>query len=1122
MKKLFSIMAMVAVIFATSCQRVEDPTGLGTTSEVTFSVQSPDQLTRAIGDGSKASKLTVAVYDTKGNYLDKVSPTSPITGSKHWDVTLSLVDGMTYDIVFWAQADGAPYTLNQNDKTLTVIYENANAQDEKRDAFYAVVEDYEADGANTVAVKLTRPFAQLNIVTTDYTTAVNSGVNVTTTGLKVSNLPTTMDLLSGDVSGSAEEVVFSAANKPAESHPSFTNTSDVEYTWLSMNYVLASEEGDLISTVTLTGTTKEKDYRDIPVKRNFRTNIYGKILTSDVDFDVDTDQEFDGNEDIEVWDGESTAAPKFVKTEDGKDYYEINSPEQLAGMVQGVKADENPYYESNVVITLTKDIDLGAAYWTPIGPNADASEKFKGIFDGQGHTIYNLKVQQGAAYHAAGLFGALNGTVKNLVIENAEVESVSTGSATDNGTAVVAGSIYRTGTIDKVTVRNVKVKGNRYVGAIAGYAYGNITNCKVEKAELTATPDQCSGAYDNGDKVGAIAGYWASEGVYKVDGNTVEDVIIKGYRDIGGVIGCGNQVETLQNNNVNRVSLIIDQSTGFYGEKDSNAAAIIGRITEGQIGANNTSSEVRLEVIAQTAAPIAQALKAEYKAISVKLANDIDLPINSLGNMTSGSGEYKLGGENTNNITIDLNGNKLNVTTTYWSALGAKNVDANFTIKNGTMTSSSTSGTWNSYDLSFANCNYQIENVVFDKAVAFTNAGKAVTINGVTINETHDYYAMWISAEGQAVTIDGLTINSDGRGIKIDEQYVGSPAKVSMNISNAKFTTAKKAAILVKSVEGAEITWGEGNDISGVDEDKDFAVWVDEDAADYADKVVVNGALVKVEGTSSVIVDDPDEVNNAISTGGTVVLATDVTYSDKIKNDLSLYLNGNDFEATGTIELSNNANLTMIGGDYVVNSTYGHVDVRPSTAEGSVVVYENIDFSYNKLGPTYGPSTNRLGSVVEVCATVSEAKTKIKFKNCTFTNAQVLFEGLSGKTGEVDAVFENCTFNALTSSAPIYVQNYIKGSITVRGCTFNLECTSSTASAISVSSSTSTDISVTAENNTINATAAAPYTHDESKGETNVHDVKVNGTPNSIKFISAYDNTTIIETGTIKSGIAAN
>ena len=81
------------------------------------------------------------------------------------------------------------------------------------------------------------------------------------------------------------------------------------------------------------------------------------------------------------------------------------------------------------------------------------------------------------------------------------------------------------------------------------------------------------------------------------------------------------------------------------------------------------------------------------------------MPISSLGAQTPGSGEYKLGGEATETINIDLNGHKLNITTTYWSGLGAKNENALFTIKNGTMTSSQTSGTWNSYDLTFANCN---------------------------------------------------------------------------------------------------------------------------------------------------------------------------------------------------------------------------------------------------------------------------------------------------------------------------------------------------------------------------------------------------------------------------------
>ena len=139
------------------------------------------------------------------------------------------------------------------------------------------------------------------------------------------------------------------------------------------------------------------------------------------------------------------------------------------------------------------------------------------------------------------------------------------------------------------------------------------------------------------------------------------------------------------------------------------------------------------------------------------------------------------------------------------------------------------------------------------------------------------------------------------------------------------------------------------------------------------------------------------------------------------------------------------------------------------------------------------------------------------FKNCTFDNAQVVFEGMSGKTGEFEATFENCTFNALTSSAPIYVQNYVKGTLNVIGCTFNLECTSSTASAISVSSSSSTVVTVNAQNNKINAVAATPT----DSSVTGVDVVKVNGTPANIKFISYLGTvSTMNETGTIKTGIA--
>lgn len=249
---------------------------------------------------------------------------------------------------------------------------------------------------------------------------------------------------------------------------------------------------------------------------------------------------------------------------------------------------------------------------------------------------------------------------------------------------------------------------------------------------------------------------------------------------------------------------------------------------------------VEQAVVATTAEEFAAAITANDKQINIVLNNNLDVAISSLGTITGGSGEYKLGGEATEAITIDLNGKKLNITTTYWSNLGAKNNNAVFTIKNGTMTSSQATGTWNSYDLTFSNCDYIFENVVFEKAIAFDNTGKSASLKNVTIKESHDYYAMWITADGQNITVDNLTIESTGRGIKIDEQYVDAPAKVTLTVKNSKFTTAKKAAILVKSAAGAEINV-ENLDITNVDADKVNAVWVDSDSAAYYDLVTVTG-----------------------------------------------------------------------------------------------------------------------------------------------------------------------------------------------------------------------------------------------------------------------------------------
>ena len=236
----------------------------------------------------------------------------------------------------------------------------------------------------------------------------------------------------------------------------------------------------------------------------------------------------------------------------------------------------------------------------------------------------------------------------------------------------------------------------------------------------------------------------------------------------------------------------------------------------------------------------------EYATLEDALAKvgEGDVVIELLDNATINVSDayIKLGTENTTSITIDGNGNRLDLETTYWSRLNMKKDGAKIILNDLTLDSSQETGTWNSYDVTFL-CPVELNNVNAEKAIAFENDA---TLNNVTINETHEYYAIWITANGQNVSIDGLTIDSAGRGIKIDEQYIDAPKKVALDVKNATFKTKSKAAILVKSAAGAQIT-ANNVDITNVAADKTNLVWVDEDSADSFGKVEVTGGNLFVE-----------------------------------------------------------------------------------------------------------------------------------------------------------------------------------------------------------------------------------------------------------------------------------
>ncbi len=291
MKKLFLFAVAAFAMLATSCSKdanVVEPSNEEVT--VSFMVNAPEMATRTIADGTTATDLHYAVY-SNGEYLQQLSG---VKNDFNLSATLKfkLVDGMTYDFIFWAQNPQAPYSFDTANKKVTVDYASMLSNNEKNDAFFGVLNGVTVNGGMQQSVDLYRPFAQLNIAAADYEEAKKSGINVTETSVTLKTY-TTLDLTDGTV---ADEVEATYALNNI-----LTEEFATGYKWLSMNYILVDSK-ELVNVTFNTDDTKvaEKTWANVPVQRNYRTNIVGNILTSDVDVDINVKPGINDGESITV------------------------------------------------------------------------------------------------------------------------------------------------------------------------------------------------------------------------------------------------------------------------------------------------------------------------------------------------------------------------------------------------------------------------------------------------------------------------------------------------------------------------------------------------------------------------------------------------------------------------------------------------------------------------------------------------------------------------------------------------------------------------------------------------------------------------------------------------------
>ncbi len=301
MKKIFWIAAAAAgLIAAASCQKETPAVSLpeGEEAVAVLSVSVPQSIaTKTYSDGKTATDLYYAVYDgTTGRYLIGSDQPFEMKADLTCEVELRLVKNFAYDIVFWAQAPGAPYAFDKENATITVTDNYTNwANDDSRDAFYQLVDDYKVV-PNPTKVDLYRPFAQINFGASDYKKVTELGL-IMSSKAELSGLPNVLNALTRKAEGSVD-ASFTTSYVPALSGEKLKVKDDEEtYGYVSMNYVLAPEEKGMIDNVTGRFYYNDDEITipvtNVPYQRNHRTNIIGEFFTGPAQFVVEIIPIFD-------------------------------------------------------------------------------------------------------------------------------------------------------------------------------------------------------------------------------------------------------------------------------------------------------------------------------------------------------------------------------------------------------------------------------------------------------------------------------------------------------------------------------------------------------------------------------------------------------------------------------------------------------------------------------------------------------------------------------------------------------------------------------------------------------------------------------------------------------------
>lgn len=338
-KNLFKTFAIAAMaVLAGACAKEQVGSADGETVEMTFNVDVPETTitTKGLSDAAQVNELVFQVFlrgakDQNKHYIytpvPELTQTVPVVDKKA-TVKVSLVKGQTYSFAFWAQTSGTEYYTTDDLRSVTMNTGLVKANDPKMDAFFAIKNEARVTVSYSKNVILKRALAQVNFGTKKYS-GRSDELKAQKSYVTLTGVPNVFHpFMSGDsfACEGSETVKF---NENEVISDETLSVNDAEYSYLASVYVFALNPNNTITdasaVVTLSnGKTTTIKAPNAPVKRNFKTNILGDLLTVDAVWNVDVAPEFDGGDTYDSVVANLTKGATVTLTEDyniGKSNY---------------------------------------------------------------------------------------------------------------------------------------------------------------------------------------------------------------------------------------------------------------------------------------------------------------------------------------------------------------------------------------------------------------------------------------------------------------------------------------------------------------------------------------------------------------------------------------------------------------------------------------------------------------------------------------------------------------------------------------------------------------------------------------------------------------------------------